>query len=48
VTFRETEEGISVLWEFEPEQQNSEALQQQGWQAILNHFKKYLEHSSVA
>lgn len=48
VIFLQTAEGISITWEFEPEQQNSEALQQQGWQAILNHFKKYLEHSSVA
>jgi uncharacterized protein YndB with AHSA1/START domain len=47
VTFLQTAEGISITWEFEPERQNSEALQKQGWQAILNHFKKYLEHSVV-
>ena len=28
---------------FDPENQNSEELQQQGWQAILNNFKKYAE-----
>jgi len=48
VTFLQKAEGILITWEFEPEQQNSEALQQQGWQAILNQLKKYLEHSLVA
>jgi hypothetical protein len=35
------------LWKFEPETQNPEALQQQGWQAILNNFKSYLEQTVV-
>jgi hypothetical protein len=28
---------------FEPENQNPLEMQQQGWQAILNNFKKYVE-----
>lgn len=30
---------------FEPEQQNTEALQQMGWQAILDNFKQYVASS---
>jgi uncharacterized protein YndB with AHSA1/START domain len=43
VTFTPTNDGIKVLETFEPESQNSLELQQQGWQAILNNFKKYTE-----
>lgn len=32
-----------VTIQFDPEDQNSLELQQQGWQAILNNFKKYAE-----
>lgn len=39
--------GIHISWEFEPETQNPESLQQQGWQAILNNFKRYIEQSLV-
>jgi uncharacterized protein YndB with AHSA1/START domain len=42
-----TNEGTHILWEFEPETENPEALQQQGWQAILTHFKAYLEQPVV-
>lgn len=41
------ERGTHILWEFEPETENPEALQQQGWQAILTHFKAYLEEPVV-
>ena len=30
---------------FDPETQNSLELQQQGWQAILNNFKQYVENN---
>ena len=43
VMFEEKEGGVLVLESFEPEDQNSEEMQQQGWQAILNNFKKYVE-----
>jgi uncharacterized protein YndB with AHSA1/START domain len=34
---------IKVSTTFDAEQENSIELQQQGWQAILNNFKKYAE-----
>ncbi len=33
----------AVTEAFEPEQENSVELQKEGWQAILNNFKKYVE-----
>ena len=42
-----SDEGTQILWKFQPETQNPEALQQQGWQAILNNFKSYLEQTVV-
>jgi hypothetical protein len=32
-----------VTEQFEPENQNPEAMQQMGWQMILNNFKEYTE-----
>lgn len=43
VTFKETEDGIEVVEQFDPETENSEELQQAGWQMILDNFKKYTE-----
>lgn len=43
VEFFETEAGVKVVERFTPEDQNSEELQRQGWQMILNNFKKYCE-----
>lgn len=43
VTFKETENGIEVVEIFDPETENSEELQQAGWQMILDNFKKYTE-----
>ncbi|MAT90748.1 MAG: hypothetical protein CMC35_08640 [Flavobacteriaceae bacterium] len=43
VTFKEKEGGVLVSESFEPEDQNSEEMQQQGWQAILDNFMKYVE-----
>jgi uncharacterized protein YndB with AHSA1/START domain len=34
---------IEVVIQFDPETENSLELQQQGWQAILNQFKRYVE-----
>ena len=42
-----TAEGTHIDWKFEPETQNPEDLQLQGWQAILTHFKAYLEQTLV-
>lgn len=38
---------VAIRESFDPETQNSEAMQQQGWQAILDNFKKYVESSSI-
>ncbi len=43
VEFLKTEEGVLVRETFDPENQNPHEIQQQGWQAILNNFKAYVE-----
>ncbi len=43
VTFHETEEGIQVVETFDAEMENPVEMQQKGWQAILDHFKEYVE-----
>ncbi len=43
VNFSETPEGVHVVEEFEPENQNPEEMQQAGWQLILDNFKKYAQ-----
>jgi hypothetical protein len=43
VLFDETNEGIVVTEQFEPENQNSIELQEAGWQSILDNFKSYVE-----
>lgn len=47
ITFESLENGVLVTEKFDPETENSEALQQQGWQAILDNFKKYTENTSI-
>lgn len=41
--FRPTTEGVVVEQFFEPDSEMPEALQQAGWQAILDNFKRYVE-----
>lgn len=43
VTFEAVGNTTQVTETFEPENENSLELQQQGWQAILDNFKKYVE-----
>jgi len=43
VVFQETPLGIKVMETFEAETENPVSLQRQGWQSILNEFKKYCE-----
>ena len=43
IQFEETAEGTRVTEIFEAETTNSLELQQGGWQAILNNFKKHAE-----
>ena len=43
VVFESKADEIVVVQTFEIEDENTEELQRQGWQAILNNFKKYVE-----
>lgn len=43
VEFIETNGQTEVIVTFDPETENSIDLQRQGWQAILDNFKKYTE-----
>lgn len=43
VEFKEANEHTEVNVTFDPETENSINLQRQGWQAILDNFKKYTE-----
>lgn len=43
--FTETEKGVELVQKFDPESKNSIELQKNGWQAILDNFKKYVENS---
>lgn len=43
VTFEETDGQTKVTETFEPDAENPTEVQQQGWQAILDNFKKYVE-----
>ncbi len=45
VSFTRTPAGTTVSETFDAEHENSVELQQQGWQAILNNFKKYVERN---
>ena len=43
VTFEETDNGVRVTEIFEPEDQHPPDYQKQGWQAILDNFKRHVE-----
>ncbi len=47
VLFDETEGGVSVTVKFEAETVYPPEQQQQGWQAILNNFKRYTEETKA-
>lgn len=48
ITFQATPEGVKIVESFDPENENSEEKQREGWQAILNNFKKYVESQQAA
>lgn len=48
IEFQTTPEGVKIVETFDPENENSEEKQRQGWQAILNNFKKHTESHSEA
>lgn len=41
VDFSESEDGTAVAVKFEPEEDNSPEQQREGWQSILNNFRRY-------
>jgi uncharacterized protein YndB with AHSA1/START domain len=43
--FTENNNETEIVEMFDPESQNPEEMQQMGWQAILNNFKKYVEQN---
>ncbi len=43
ISFKETEDGILVTEIFDPENENPEKMQEEGWQSILNNYKRYAE-----
>lgn len=45
IKFEETPQGTRITETFDPENENPLEMQKQGWQAILNNFKKYAEEN---
>ncbi|PWA07340.1 SRPBCC family protein [Flavobacterium psychrotolerans] len=45
VLFVQIENGVKIIEIFDAEEENTPELQKQGWQAILNNFKTYVEKS---
>lgn len=43
VVFNQTPEGVKITQTFDPEDENTLEKQRDGWQAILNNFKKHVE-----
>ena len=43
INFDKTENGVILTESFDPENVNSEELQKNGWQNIIDNFKKYTE-----
>ena len=43
IEFEETPMGVKVTQSFDPENENPIEMQKQGWQTILDNFKKYTE-----
>ncbi|MFB7139431.1 SRPBCC family protein [Gottfriedia sp. NPDC056225] len=46
ITFREKENQTEVIETFDPETTNPPEFQKQGWQSILDNFKKYAEQTN--
>ena len=47
ITFIREENDTKIIEVFDPESENPIDMQQAGWQAILNNFKKYAEQQSM-
>lgn len=46
--FEDTPEGVKITQTFDPENENPEEMQREGWQSILDNFKKYTETNPVS
>lgn len=44
ITFADKGDGVEIVEVFDAENVNPHEMQQAGWQAILDNFKKYVEH----
>ena len=47
IVFEKDAKGIKVIESFDPETENSEEMQKNGWQAILDNFKKHVEMTAT-
>lgn len=47
IDFIDEQDGVTVRVTFDAETENPVELQRDGWQAILNNFRKYAEQCSV-
>lgn len=45
IEFAQHADATEIVETFDPEQENTEELQREGWQAILDNFKKHVEAS---
>jgi uncharacterized protein YndB with AHSA1/START domain len=45
IVFESNGDKVKILETFDPERQNPAEMQQDGWQAILDNFKKYAEEN---
>ena len=48
VEFTEAEDGVLVHVEFDPEKENPADMQRDGWQAILDSFKRHVERGAMS
>ncbi len=46
ITFSKVEQGIRIVETFEAEDEHFGEQQKQGWQSILNNFKRHVEHTT--
>ncbi len=44
IEFSQLPDGVKIVQTFDPENENPEEMQRQGWQSILDNFKKHAEN----
>lgn len=47
IAFEEIPDGVRIVQRFEAETENPKKMQQEGWQAYLDNFKRYVESSQA-